>query len=153
MIGHWDYVSARTGQTVRNVEGLCRRAMERVGTVDLTPADYDEALAHLIAAAWILGETRYDAARHASLGAWLAGKLPLVHIDWRRSFYGRRGEKRPLGHLPTEEADEHNDVYAGGAEPGGPGDRRDDRGDDGGGLHEGRDRELLRAVEALVSGL
>jgi DNA-directed RNA polymerase specialized sigma24 family protein len=85
------------GQTV-DLEPLCRgviaEMMRRRGWQP-EPDDYDQALAELLLQAVVIGR-RYDPTRGGPFRAYLYDRLRHRFDDYRRTWEGRRGQKRPM---------------------------------------------------------
>lgn len=82
---------------VNDVEALCRRVLDqqlrRLGA-HLQPADYDDALSHLLEQAWQLFR-RFDAERNESFAGYAGTYLPARTMDYWRGRFGRTAHHRP----------------------------------------------------------
>lgn len=99
MLGRiWDFEDPVSGEVVHNVEGLCRRVLDRnlpkLGLGGLSDVDFDELLAHLLGEVVRVAPSYRPIHASQSLGGYLSYKLPLLLIDYVGSRYGRHGEKR-----------------------------------------------------------
>jgi hypothetical protein len=116
----WDYTHPATGETVLNVEALCRKVLNRAASPasrPLEPADYDDALAFLLAEVIVIAEERWPPRRnrYPSLAGYLAIALPTALVDHWRSVHGRGGWKRVVDMSALERAvlDSGADEYDG----------------------------------------
>lgn len=85
---------------VHDVEGACRTVLteelRRRGAF-LEPADFDDALAYLIAEAWV-ASTRYHPDRGTTLRTWLFWSLRTRIVpEYYRHRFGRNGHRAPPG--------------------------------------------------------
>ncbi|RDI73295.1 hypothetical protein Gocc_2895 [Gaiella occulta] len=89
----WDL--EHQGETVRNVEGLCRKTLNRnPRAAQIEACDYDDALAYLLGAVVELLPHYRPRDSGSRLGAYLAWKLGFLLSDYLDKRDGRHGEKR-----------------------------------------------------------
>lgn len=96
MLGQvWD-LEFPGGQTVRNVEGVCRGVLlefQRRQGRTFESRDFEELLAYLLSQSWV-ESLRFEPRPGIKAEPWLYQKLRQRLIDQLRSSWGRNGQKR-----------------------------------------------------------
>jgi len=100
---------------VADVERFCRKAIDaelKAGrSGELTPADYDDALAYVIAETWILAE-RFKPGTSSTFSTYAYPKCRLRFVNWLAKRFGRTGYRPLVNRYQQESLEAHTEHRA-----------------------------------------